>query len=116
MSKILQLTPQQKALIPIYIEKWRNIALSTKQLDHQQAIKTIQAAYQFLGYCPPEILFFESIQSICKNFMSLLEQRIPNLWLSEKEPLLKKIGNRLGKPLVNNFSYQVFNQFRPIIL
>ena len=113
MSKITQLTPEQEALIPIYREKWCKIALSTERIDKKKAVEYIQAVYDFLGYSEPEILFFESIQSVCQNFISLLEQRISNLWFPTEEPFLKKIGNKLGKMLYHDCYDQIF---RPLQL
>jgi hypothetical protein len=42
-----QLTPEQEALIPIYIDKWKKIALSTERLDRQKANDAVVAAYQW---------------------------------------------------------------------
>lgn len=79
MSKINSLTPEQKALIPIYREKWRNIALSTTRIDQTKSIEAINAVYKFLGYTEPEILFFDNTKSIAKSIQRLLEERITNL-------------------------------------
>ena len=110
MFKITQLTSEQEALIPIYREKWCNIALSTKRIDKEQAVESIEIAYSFLGYAKPEILFFESTEAIARNIQFLLEERIANLSKPTKEPILKRIGNRLGKP----FSYELQNLYRKL--
>jgi hypothetical protein len=47
MSKnlITELTPEQEALIPVYREKWRAIALSTDPIDRQKATEAVKLAY-----------------------------------------------------------------------
>jgi len=44
-----KLTPEQEALIPVYREKWRQIALSTQPLNRQKAREAIEAAYALIG-------------------------------------------------------------------
>ena len=36
-TQIEKLTPEQEALIPVYREKWKAIALSTEPIDRQEA-------------------------------------------------------------------------------
>ena len=55
-----QLTPEQAALIPVYREKWRAIALSTERIDRQKAAQSLQEAYRVSGLVEPEILFAPS--------------------------------------------------------
>ncbi|WP_225912546.1 hypothetical protein [Nostoc flagelliforme] len=45
MSLIEKLTPEQEALILVYREKWRAIALSTERIDREKAAKAVKAAY-----------------------------------------------------------------------
>lgn len=42
---ISKLTPEQKALIPVYREKWRQIALSTERIDREKAAEALKDAY-----------------------------------------------------------------------
>ncbi|MEG4231477.1 hypothetical protein QUA40_05065 [Microcoleus sp. Pol11C3] len=60
MNAIDRLTPEQEALIPVYREKWRAIALSTEPIDRQKAAEAVTAAYALLGKKPPLILFCDS--------------------------------------------------------
>ncbi|NQE38266.1 hypothetical protein [Microcoleus asticus] len=57
MNAIDRLTPEQEALIPVYREKWRAIALSTEPIYRQKATEAVKAAYALLGKKPPLILF-----------------------------------------------------------
>ena len=59
MSLIENLTPEQEALIPVYWEKWRAIALSTERINREKAAEAIKAAYVAIdfGYEKPEIFF-----------------------------------------------------------
>lgn len=57
---IEQLTPQQKALIPVYREKWRKIALSTEPIEREKAAESVRFAYAALGYKEPQIIICDS--------------------------------------------------------
>ena len=59
-QRIAKLTPEQAALIPVYREKWRSIALTTIPIDRQKARESVTAAYQLLDLPEPEIIFFDS--------------------------------------------------------
>lgn len=57
---ISQITPEQKALIPVYMEKWERIILSTKPIDCQKATEAIKVAYATVGRKKPVIIFCSS--------------------------------------------------------
>ena len=44
-TKIDNLTPEQEALIPVYRDKWRAMALSTERIDRQKADQVLKAAF-----------------------------------------------------------------------
>lgn len=54
------LTPEQEALIPVYREKWRKVALSTEAIDRQKAAAAVTAVYTLMGKNAPKIEFCES--------------------------------------------------------
>ncbi|MBD2077892.1 hypothetical protein H6F86_29190 [Phormidium sp. FACHB-592] len=54
------LTPEQEALILVYQEKWRKIALSTEPIDRQKTVRIIQKFYAVLSQQKPHVLFFDS--------------------------------------------------------
>ena len=57
---ISELAPEQKALIPVYMEKWERIILSTKSINYQKATEAIQLAYATVGRKKPIIIFCSS--------------------------------------------------------
>lgn len=61
MSLIETLTPEQEALIPVYREKWRAIALSTEPIDCQKAAETVKGAYAVIDKKQPQIVFFRAL-------------------------------------------------------
>ena len=73
MSLIEKLTPEQEALIPVYREKWRSIALSTEPIDRQKAREAVKAAYKLIGKQEPEIIFFDSPYAFLNYFPPQLE-------------------------------------------
>lgn len=73
MSLIEKLTPEQEALIPVYREKWRSIALSTEPIDRKKAAEAVKAAYKLIGKQEPEIIFFDSPYAFLNYFPPQLE-------------------------------------------
>jgi hypothetical protein len=66
-TKIDKLTPEQEALIPVYKEKWRRIALSTEPIDRQKVAEAVKIACAAAGYeKEPKIIFFESPKAACE--------------------------------------------------
>jgi hypothetical protein len=63
-EKIEKLTPEQKALIPVYREKWRKIALSTEPIDKEKAAEAVKNAYEMIGEEEPKIIFCDSPYSV----------------------------------------------------
>ncbi len=55
-----RLTDDQKKQIPFYLEKWQNIAISTKAIDRQEVKEAVNYFYQFSNFQQPNILFFDS--------------------------------------------------------
>jgi hypothetical protein len=55
MTEIIsELTPEQEALIPVYREKWRKIALSTERIDRQKAAEAVKTVYTSFDLNEPE--------------------------------------------------------------
>ncbi|WP_242048276.1 MULTISPECIES: DUF6745 domain-containing protein [Nostocaceae] len=78
MLLIEKLTPEQEALIPVYREKWRQIALSTERIDREKAADAVNAVYKILGCDEPQIVFFDSPYAALKEFIVQLEKSIFN--------------------------------------
>ncbi|MBV6624098.1 MAG: hypothetical protein KI793_14360 [Rivularia sp. (in: Bacteria)] len=60
------LTPEQKALIPFYKEKWRKIMLSVESIDKKEVTKIIRQVYKLIGCAEPKIIFFNSPYALVK--------------------------------------------------
>jgi hypothetical protein len=67
--KIDKLTPEQEALIPVYQQKWKNIALSTEPIDRRVAVAVIKELYSFLGLDEPEVVVCVSPAAVL-NFLA----------------------------------------------
>ena len=71
MSKnptITELTPEQKALILQYREKWLNIARSTQRIDKEKAAESVKAAFELINEPEPKVFFFDSIFSAINEY------------------------------------------------
>ncbi|MEH1887404.1 DUF6745 domain-containing protein [Nostoc sp.] len=73
MSLIEKLTPEQEALIPVYREKWRAIALSTERIDREKAANVVKAAYVGIGCEEPEIIFCDSPNAVFESYLPFQE-------------------------------------------
>lgn len=109
---ITHLTPEQEALIPVYREKWRKIAISTEPIDRQKATEAVKAAYTAISRQEPEILFCDSPDAAhemyCKlssNTSSDLEDEfwkelVEQLWDEQRRKLGSELDNQLWEELV----------------
>lgn len=125
MWLIEQLTPQQEALIPVYREKWRKIALSTERIDREKTVAAVQAAYHAIDYEPPEIIFQDSPDAACQWMLKRLSPQFIKSYLQEPnslgslfpshffQELTQALGQQLGKQvhaqLRNFFDYVADN-------
>jgi len=98
LTKIESLTPEQEALIPVYREKWKAIALSTEPIERQKASLAVKAAYATIGKKEPEILFFDSAYAVLNAFPSQLESEL-NDYLWEDSVLNNEIEFALSSVL-----------------
>lgn len=58
-DKITELTPEQIATFPHYVDKWTKIGLSTEPLDFENAKEATIRAYEAVGLKPP-VNFYEA--------------------------------------------------------
>jgi hypothetical protein len=127
MSLIEKLTPQQEALIPIYREKWRKIALSTERIDKEKAVAAVQAAYYAIDYEPPKVIFQDNPYAACNWMVKRLSPQFIESYLYEPNSLsslfsahffqeiARQLSQQLGKQthaqLMNFFQYLVDDSF-----
>jgi len=77
---ITLLTPEQESLIPVYREKWKQIAYSTERIDRKKVNEVVKAAYNWIEQEEPEILFFDSPYAAFKelNVLDWPFDELPN--------------------------------------
>ncbi|MEH1897666.1 MAG: DUF6745 domain-containing protein [Nostoc sp.] len=98
MSLIENLTPEQEALIPVYREKWRAIALSTERIDREKAAEAVKVAYTAFGFEEPEIIFCDSAYAAFSEiFLHKIDQLRQKFEFSIISRLNKLSGNRIKK-------------------
>lgn len=129
MLQIDKLTPQQEALIPVYREKWRKIALSNERIDREKAAQAVKAAYIAIGKNAPNIIFCESpyvaLKSTIFDKLDCLKQELNNKVVSQlnnssisnlkklQRDLLEKPLEQLGRQtsFFKDLSYSIYPQF-----
>lgn len=104
---IEELTPEQKALIPIYREKWIKIAFSTELIHRHKAGETVKKLYYLMGFEQPEIHFVRSSDEALNVFIRQIElpfqKNTSQCWKYLRQqiteiygfPLYQKLGSRL---------------------
>jgi hypothetical protein len=101
------LTAEQEALIPVYREKWRAIALSTERIDRQAVAAAVGAAYEADGLEVPQILSFASPKAAWKRLGNKLKNQIGNpIYLSFKEQLFYELQRQLDYQMLNRLYTQ----------
>ena len=109
---ITQLTPEQETLIPIYIDKWKKIALSTQRLDRQKAYDAVAAAYHWFDTEAPEIIFVDSPYEAFKELDNYSQEYLDFSLLSDlRHPLLsyeQKIDNSTAIEQIKFIEQELF--------
>ncbi|NER39919.1 MAG: hypothetical protein F6J93_39315 [Oscillatoria sp. SIO1A7] len=95
--KIEKLSPEQQSLIPVYRQKWRSIAFSTKPIEPAQAAAAVKAAYAAIGEEEPEVIFAASPYDAEKK-----TDEITNLGFCSSSQTTSLLEDRLWKGLVSN--------------
>ena len=108
MSLIEKLTPEQEALIPVYREKWRAIALSTERIDREKAAEAVKAAYIAIdfGYEEPEIFFQDSPYAACKWMLKRLSPEFLDNYLNEPNSIGSLFSAHFFQELSNKLNQQ----------
>ena len=106
MTEIIsELTPEQEALIPVYREKWRKIALSTERIDREKAAEAVKTAYTAIRKQEPEIIFCDSPYAGLKI---VIHKQL-------KQRLNTEFRNQLFNPLINEVRRKVTLQVHEVI-
>ncbi|UBF27236.1 hypothetical protein K9N68_04530 [Kovacikia minuta CCNUW1] len=92
------LTPEQEQLIPVYREKWKQLARSTQRVNRQKASEAIQALYQFMDRQPPDVYFFDSPYSALKAIKYELLERVKDELIGSTQVILEDFIDKLMYP------------------
>ncbi|BAZ50818.1 hypothetical protein NIES4103_34350 [Nostoc sp. NIES-4103] len=123
MSLIDKFTPQQEALIPVYWEKWRKIALSTKRIDQHKAAEAVKAAYIAIDYEQPEIIFQDSPYAACNWMLKRLSPEFLESYLHEPNSLgslfpahfFQQLSTNLNQELAFQLHTKLNNSFYHVV-
>lgn len=96
-TKIERLTPEQEASIPIYRQKWGEIAFSTKPINRELAANAVKAAYAAMGKPEPEIVFLSSPNAV----REILAQHT-----------VEQVAQKYGAPLLGSLPKELSDRLR----
>lgn len=109
-TKIATLTPEQEALIPVILEKWTRVFLSTQPLNRDRTQAAVRCAYRALGKKEPTIRFFPS--PIAAKQL-LFEQQSPRQTAQQLgAPLLIPFSTQLGEQILNQLEPELSQQLQ----
>jgi hypothetical protein len=117
MSQINQLTPEQEALIPVYQQKWREIAISTESINYEQATTAVETLYAALGKPKPKVRFFDGPQDLKRlvdgHSLTALRQEfgLPQmLMLTIAQKIMTPMEQQLDPSVRRQLHEQLMNQ------
>ncbi len=121
---IEELTSEQEALIPVYLEKWRAIALSTEPVEPQKASSVVaahiaisQEDLNFLSCDSPDAVLSQALTKLESHLwgppcQSPLQRRLIAQMVRQIE---RKLWRKLRKQLTKELESQLWDQlWRPI--
>lgn len=109
-QKITKLTPEQEALIPVYREKWRAIALSTERIDREKAAEAVKAAYAAIHKQEPEIIFCDSPYAAWKF---VIQKNLKNrLDIELESQLLFQVGSQINSQVCWELNNEVASKMQ----
>ncbi|MBD2497951.1 DUF6745 domain-containing protein [Nostoc sp. FACHB-280] len=115
MSQIEKLTPEQEVLIPVYREKWRQIALSTERIDREKAAQAVKKIYAYSDLDEPEIIFCASpYAALIHSYHKLSEQLCQELWVDFLSQIYEQLKPELLTYLLNETSGRLSGQINTI--
>lgn len=94
---ITELTADQKAQIPTYRDKWKQIALSTEPINQEEAKKAIKRAYSLIST--------ENFASTCCSNPDTdpdLNTLVVEVWNYLRSDLISQVTSQLGSGLLRN--------------
>lgn len=131
VDMIDDLTPEQKALMPIYLEKWRNIVLSTERINQNKAAESVISAYVSTDYEQPKLFFQDSPYKACNFLLERLTPEFLENYLNEPNSigslfpahfktiilnyLRQRVGNKIFQQLHDFFDHLVDDPLNNVI-
>lgn len=101
---IEKLTFEQEAFIPIYRDKWIEIAFRTEPMDRLKAGEVVKKFYNLIGFKKPEIHFARSPYEALNMFINRIELPHRKSW----EYLQKQFKEIYGDPLYADLGDRVW--------
>ncbi|AUT01555.1 hypothetical protein CLI64_14800 [Nostoc sp. CENA543] len=89
---INKLTPEQKALIPSYLDKWRKIVLASELISQNTASEIVDVLYSFLGKNIPKIILLNNPLAAINQILliSSKEKGLENNFADDLERYIEK--------------------------
>lgn len=102
-EKITQLTPEQEALIPVYKEKWKAIALSTERINRQKAAEALRDGYAEMNHKKLSIAVEDLDIVFCDSpyaaWSQTRGQERNNWWIVVCSKLSRQLETQLGRQI-----------------
>lgn len=105
---ITELTPEQTATFPKYVQKWIDIGMSTEPCNFNEAKKAAKKAYKLAGLTEPKI-FIGPVNNPVEGYLAekILYEWVGREWKSNAElnkALLEEVNKRVNEPITERVS------------
>jgi hypothetical protein len=115
-SIISKITPEQKAQIPVFVDKW--IKKASEKMDRDKAIQAVKETYTLMGEETPIVIFGRSpfeAAIMCSIFLDSFKKTNPeklSKQLSSQldSQLFSKLGSQLDSQLYRQLYSQLYRQ------
>lgn len=97
--KITELTPEQEAKFPAYVDEWLRVGLSTEPMDRPTAAAAVREIYRLIDRpCPPIAYAQSPLSEVCVGAILANGKVEDSVWASVHDSVIRSgIGNaRLG--------------------
>lgn len=111
MTKIVTLTPEQTAKLPLYRDKWLRIGLSTDPTDRETAERSIDLTYHAAGLMlPQQKIWFRSPLEGCVNAYKLIQTDKVQVRNQVDAQVEKQVWDQVWKRVRDQVKKQLWDQ------
>jgi hypothetical protein len=119
LLKLHAMSDEERQLIPIYLEKWRNIFSQTGLINRHRASDLVSAMYRIANLEEPRFIFYnspiEALIELVNNWDTITPEADFILWYPTWDPLFDEIMEQLEEDFSNQLGEELWVNLDNII-